>query len=76
MHTLITIIKEWPVMDFDFANTKMTSEVYIIGMKGNLKGTIQYGRNTYDYEEGTLVFTASNQDLTFDKSEVNLNYAG
>ncbi len=76
LHPLITVIKKWPVVDCDFANSKVSCELYIIAMKGNLKGIMQYGRNTYDYEEGTMVFTAPNQVITFDKAEVNADYSG
>ena len=69
-HPLVTIIREWPQVDFDFANTKMTSDLYIIGMKGGA-GTIGYGRSSYDYDKGTMVFTAPKQALTFDS---NIDY--
>ena len=74
-HTLITIVKEWPVVDFDFANTKMTSDLFIVGMKGGT-GTIGYGRSTYDYENGTMVFTAPKQALTFDSNIDYTNHTG
>jgi AraC family transcriptional regulator, transcriptional activator of pobA len=74
-HPLITIIREWPKVDFDFANTKMTSDLYIIGMKGGA-GTIGYGRNTYDYDKGTMVFTAPKQALAFDSNIDYTSYSG
>lgn len=75
-HPLITIIKDWPVIDFDFSNLKMTSDLYLIGLKGNVRGTFKYGRNSYDYEEGTLAFLAPNQVLTFDKTDKHLDEGG
>ncbi len=74
-HPLITIIREWPEIDFDFANTKMTGDLYIIGVKGNV-GSMRYGRNTYDFEEGTMVFTAPKQVLLIEKGEHSSNYEG
>ena len=74
-HPLITIIREWPIVDFDFTNTKMTSDLYIIGMKGGA-GKIGYGRSTYDYESGTMVFIAPKQALTFDSNIDYTNYTG
>jgi AraC-like DNA-binding protein len=75
LHPLITIVKEWPQVDIDFKNIKMTSDLYVLGMKGNVKGTFKYGRNSYDYEEGTLVFMAPNQVARFDNidSETDSN---
>lgn len=74
-HPLITIIREWPTLDFDFANTKMTSDLYIVGMKGGT-GTIGYGRNNYDFDKGTMVFTAPKQALTFDSNIDYSNHTG
>jgi AraC family transcriptional regulator, transcriptional activator of pobA len=74
-HTLITIIREWSVVNFDFANTKMTSDLFIVGMKGGT-GTLGYGRSTYDYENGTMVFTAPKQALTFDSNIDYTNHRG
>jgi len=74
-HPLITIIREWPAVDFDFTNTKITSDLYIVGMKGG-KGTIGYGRSTYDYDNGTMVFVAPKQALAFDSSIGHTNQTG
>ncbi len=76
LHPLITVIKEWPETNFDFKDTKMTSDLYVIGLKGNVKGTFKYGRNTYDYEEGTLVFMAPNQVAKFDEADADLDRYG
>jgi AraC-like DNA-binding protein len=76
LHPLITIVKEWPEIDFDFQNIKMTSDLYVIGLKGNVRGTFKYGRNSYDYEEGTLVFMAPNQVATFDDADAELDKNG
>ena len=76
LHPLITIIKEWPQIDFDFGNTKLTSDLYLFGLKGNIKGTFKYGRNSYDYEEGTLAFIAPNQVTTFDHADAELDNNG
>jgi AraC-like DNA-binding protein len=66
MHPLITIIRKWPKVDFDFSNVKLSSDLFLLSMKGKMKGTtFQYGRNSYDFEEGTLVFMAPNQVASF-----------
>jgi AraC-like DNA-binding protein len=74
-HPLITIIREWPQVDFDFTNVKVTSDLYIISLKG-AAGKMRYGRNTYDFQEGTLIFTAPNQALTFDATDNDNSYPG
>jgi AraC-like DNA-binding protein len=75
-HPLITIIREWPrVENFDFTNTRITSDLYIIGCKGGT-GAMRYGRNVYDYEEGTIVCIAPKQALSFDGVEEHASHAG
>ena len=76
LHPLITIVKEWPKTDFDFENIKLTSDLYLMGMKGNVKGSFKYGRNSYDYEEGSLAFIAPNQVTMFDNSDSELDRNG
>ncbi|MFT5647409.1 MAG: AraC-like DNA-binding protein [Aureispira sp.] len=76
LHPLITIIRDWPAVDFDFSNIKITSDLYLIGLKGNVKGAFKYGRSSYDYEEGTLAFLAPNQVLTFDESDKSSDKGG
>ena len=77
LHPLITVIKDWPKINFDINNLKITSDLYLLSMKGNVKGTFKYGRNSYDYEEGTLVFMAPNQVARFDEdtsgTDINLS---
>jgi AraC-like DNA-binding protein len=41
--------------------------LYMVGLKGNKSGSFGYGRNSYDYEEGTLTFIAPNQVLAFNE---------
>lgn len=68
LHPLITIIREWPEMDFNFTDVKMTGDLYIIGYKGT-NGSIGYGRNSYDFQDGTMVYISPNQVLYFDETE-------
>lgn len=37
--------------------------LFAITLKSGVKGSFQYGRNTYDYDEGTLLFTSPGQIL-------------
>ena len=59
LHPLITVIdlakaQAIPAQTFNFG-------VYAIYLKDLKCGEIRYGRNNYDYQEGTLVFTAPGQ---------------
>ncbi|MFY0675299.1 MAG: AraC family transcriptional regulator [Bacteroidia bacterium] len=76
-HPLITIIRKWPQVDFDFENVRLTSDLYLISMKGKMNATtFQYGRNSYDFDEGTLVFMAPNQVTSFSNSNEPLDDHG
>jgi AraC-like DNA-binding protein len=77
VHPLITIIRKWPQVDFDFSEIKITSELYLLSMKGKMDGTtFQYGRNSYDFEEGTLVFLAPHQIASFSDPLEELDDSG
>ena len=77
LHPLITLIKKWPQTNLDFSEIKITSDLYLLSMKGKIKGTtFQYGRNSYDFEEGTLVFLAPNQVASFSDPIEELDDSG
>ncbi len=67
LHPLITVIRNWPAIDFDFTDVKMKGAFYIIGLKENA-GSMGYGRNSYDFDEGTIVNISPGQVLTFENS--------
>lgn len=76
-HPLITIIRKWPQVDFDFGNIKLTSDLYLLSMKGKMKGsTFQYGKNSHDFDDGTLVFIAPNQVASFEDPIEELDDSG
>ncbi|MDJ1506082.1 helix-turn-helix transcriptional regulator [Xanthocytophaga agilis] len=60
-HPLISIIdvSKWEI-PARFVGVKYTSELYSIALKDKSCG-LQYGRNSYDFHEGVLIFTAPNQ---------------
>lgn len=76
-HPLVSVVK---VKDFrplvDFRGLKVVDQLYQITLKDVGCGNLQYGKNSYDYEEGTLVFTSPGQvtmfegDMPTEKQEV------
>lgn len=71
-HPLISVLRFGEVLqNFDVDNIKYTLGLYQISLKDNCPFTIvNYGRNSYDYQEGTMVFTAPNQVLEFTQEAV------
>ena len=75
-HPLISVI-DVSKMQFPSAliGTKISTSFYTISLKDASCGML-YGRNQYDFEEGTLIFTAPNQVVSasqesVDKSNIN-----
>ena len=77
-HPLISLIRLADAnLDVDLDNQKYALGLYQISLKDSCPYTIiNYGRNTYDYQEGTMVFTAPNQVLEFKKEGVNAEDKG
>ena len=52
----------------DIPATKVVSEFYQVSLKGDeQEGAIKYGRESYDYQEGSLVYTAPEQIIEYDE---------
>ena len=72
-HPLVSLVflKDLPdAINFDGA--RFYSELYMISLKDGIEGSFNYGRNSYDYSDGTLVFTKPNQIL-YGKDENHSN---
>ena len=66
-HPLVSILRlKDDLADADFGKLKFNLNLFQITLKSNFSGKIEYGRSSYDFQEGTLVFTSPNQVITFD----------
>jgi len=66
-HPLVSILRpKNDLVDVELGKVKFVFDLFQITLKSNFVGSIQYGRNSYDFQEGTLVFTSPNQVITFD----------
>ena len=63
-HPLITVYDHTPEVIARTTNTSFTGNLYYIAMKDNIRGALQYGRKTYDFEEGAMMFLAPHQVYT------------
>lgn len=49
--------------------TSLVNNFYSIALKRNFNGKLRYGQQTYDFDEGMMVFIAPGQVLTIDTDE-------
>jgi YesN/AraC family two-component response regulator len=77
-HPLISLIQnDENSQDIEFDNFKYSMGLYQISLKGNCPFVISnYGRNSYDFQEGTMVFLAPNQIIEYQKTDEVLDSSG
>ncbi len=69
-HPLITILDTQKLAYGDeTVGKRFTSDLYLIALKDSNCG-IDYGRNSYDFDNGVLIFTAPNQVITVKKRQM------
>ena len=74
-HPLISVIRHTKDMNLEFGDVTFNSDLYFISLKENIKGHLKYGRNSYDFDQGTLVFIAPGQ-ITATNNEVEPDLGG
>lgn len=66
-HPLVSVITEFPdTEDMNLKDVRFSTDLYSISLKSETEGTIYYGRNTYDFQEGTLIFMKPNQVVEYE----------
>lgn len=76
-HPLISVVymKDFPT-NRDFEGFRFTSELYMVSLKDGIEGSIQYGRNSYDFSDGTMVFMKPNQVIYGTKENIRADSKG
>lgn len=70
-HPLVSVIRIGEkVKTFDFSDIKYVLEMYQIHFKGKMSGSFGYGRNSYDFQEGTMTFVGPGQTIQFDQDHI------
>ncbi|NRB51358.1 MAG: AraC family transcriptional regulator [Saprospiraceae bacterium] len=68
-HPLVTVVQAKDIKtDAEFRDVRIIVNLYQVALKKGIKGRLRYGRNSYDYQEGTLVFTAPGQVLEYEQA--------
>ncbi len=60
-HPLISIFQHKPGYAKGMEDMRITSSLYFIALKEGFRGSFAYGRNSYDFEEGSMIFMAPGQ---------------
>ena len=66
LHPLVSVLDQ--SLSNPIEEGRYVSELYIIFLKDEKCDELKYGRNHYDYEEGTLLFIAPGQVFGFEES--------
>ena len=69
LNPLITIIDHAKTKNNPSQNQKLVLDFYNITIKRSFKGQLKYGKNNYDFDEGTMSFIAPNQIIAIDSEE-------
>ncbi len=77
LHPLISLIDYSKVqVDTSKLNISVVSSLYSISMKKSLSGKLIYGRETYDFDEGSLVFIGPDQIVEHRGEPAAVAYTG
>ncbi|NLR91490.1 helix-turn-helix domain-containing protein [Flammeovirga agarivorans] len=68
-HPLVSVIPMSLLSQYNYGDYTYVMDLYQISLKTGVSGAITYGRNSYDFQEGTLVFSKPGQSLSYSENE-------
>ena len=72
-HPLVSVIPiDEKIQDYEYGENTYVFGFYQIALKLGIKGEVHYGRNTYDFDDGSMVFTSPEQAMSFKVDELNM----
>jgi len=76
-HPLVSIIQiNDEITNFDYGSVKYIFDFYQVNLKLGFSGSMSYGRNSYDFDEGTLTFIKPNQTVEINSHEIVTGSSG
>lgn len=76
-HPLVSVLPiDEVMMTANYGDHTYIFDLYQISLKKGIQGNITYGRNHYDFHNGTIVFTQPNQSLKMEVGEDYSNASG
>lgn len=69
-HPLVSVIPiDERVANYDYGDATYVFSFYQVSLKAGICGEITYGRNTYDFQEGSMVFIKPGQAVSYKPSD-------
>ena len=69
-HPLVSIIQiDEKITNYDYGDHTYVYGFYQVAFKSGIKGKIIYGRNSYDFEQGSMVFTKPGQAQSYSNTK-------
>jgi AraC-like DNA-binding protein len=76
-HPLVSVIPiDDRITNFDYGDKKYIFDFYQVNFKQGFSGSLSYGRNTYDFDEGSLIFIRPHQSIQIEPYEEIKNSSG
>lgn len=74
-HPLVSVITDFGSSDeMNMEGVRFITDLFSISLKSGTEGTIFYGRNTYDFQEGTLIFLKPNQVAQYEAGNEKVSH--
>ncbi len=68
-HPLISLVQHADVKNLQLEKMAFSVNFYIISIKKSFRGKMRYGKNYYDFDEGTMSFISPGQVIAIDDNE-------
>lgn len=68
-HPLVSVIPMNLLSNYDYGDASYVLNLYQLSLKTGISGSITYGRNTYDFQEGTMIFSKPLQSMKYSDNE-------
>ncbi|WP_299520237.1 AraC family transcriptional regulator [Winogradskyella sp.] len=76
-HPLVDVVWAKDMPDFNqYLGVKYNTELFAISLKDGIEGSMGYGRNSYDFTDGTMVFSKPNQVLSVEEKTISADAKG
>jgi AraC-like DNA-binding protein len=73
-HPLISVV-DYSKLNLQEINGNVILECYTIAIKKGMNYELRYGQNTYDFDEGVMIFSAPNQVIKVENKEIDRSKA-